>query len=61
MINLHRDTADPVIYLFLVLGCHIVASFINLENGRREGGWVDIKLITRMSKCKPHDSVNGIC
>lgn len=41
VINLHRDTADPDIHLFLVLGCHIVASLINLEDGRREGGYQD--------------------
>jgi len=39
VIILRGDTADPVIHLFLVLGCHIVASFINLENERREGGY----------------------
>lgn len=29
--------ADPASHLFLVLGCHTVASFKNLENGRRKG------------------------
>lgn len=51
MINLWRDTADPVIHLFLVLDCHIVASFTNLENGV---GRENINLISRMSKYKSH-------
>lgn len=37
MINLWKDTAGNVIYLFLVLDCHTVASFTNLENGKSEG------------------------